>query len=51
LWAAQDGHKGVIKLLFAIDKADVSTKDNDGQTPLSWAAENRHKGVVKLLLT
>ena len=30
--------------------ADVESKDQYGQTPLSWAAENGHEAVVKLLL-
>jgi ankyrin repeat protein len=31
-------------------KADVDSRDNDGQTPLSWAARNGHEAVVKLLV-
>ena len=30
--------------------ADLESKDDYGQTPLSWAAENGHEAVVKLLL-
>ena len=30
--------------------AELETKDEYGQTPLSWAARNGHEAVVKLLL-
>ena len=30
--------------------AELETKSNNGQTPLSWAAENGHSAVAKLLL-
>ena len=30
--------------------ADVKSKNNVGETPLSWAAWNGHEAVVKLLL-
>jgi ankyrin repeat protein len=30
--------------------AELETKDNNGQTPLSWAAERGHEAVVTLLL-
>ena len=50
LWAAGNGHEGVVKLLLEKD-VDVDSKDSIyGQTPLSCAAENGHEGVVKLLL-
>jgi len=39
----------VVKLLLATGKANVDSKDENGQTPLSWAAENGHEAVVKLL--
>ena len=38
-----------MKLL--LDKnADIESKSDSGQTPLSWAAEKGHEAVVKLLL-
>jgi len=50
LWAAQNGHEAIVKLL--LDKgADLEPKDNQfGQTPLWWAARNEREAVVKLLL-
>ena len=35
LWiAAAKGHKGVVKLLLEIGKADINSKNEDGQTLL-----------------
>jgi ankyrin repeat protein len=39
----------VVKLLLERG-AELDTKDQYSQTPLSWAAINRHEAVVKLLL-
>jgi ankyrin repeat protein len=30
--------------------AELETKDNYGQTPLSWAARHEHKAVARMLL-
>jgi ankyrin repeat protein len=50
LWAAEKGHKVVVKLLLE-NGAELETKDeNYSQTPLSLAAEEGHEAVVKLLL-
>ena len=49
-WAAEKGHKEVVKLLLAKDGVDPDSKDSKNQTPLSWAAEKGHKEVVELLL-
>jgi Ankyrin repeats (3 copies)/Ankyrin repeat len=50
-YAAERGHKAVVKVLVARDDVAADSKDNEyGQTPLSWAAENGHEGVVKLLV-
>jgi hypothetical protein len=37
-------------LFLANESVDLSSKDNDGRTPLSWAAEGVYEAVVKLLL-
>ena len=50
LWAAKNGHDGVVGLLLGRKDVDPDRPDNQGDTPLSWAAENGHEGVVKLLL-
>jgi ankyrin repeat protein len=39
----------VVRLLVK-KRADVESKNKDGQTPLSLAAKFRHKAVVQLLL-
>jgi ankyrin repeat protein len=38
-WAAEKGHKTVVKLLVAA-KADVNSKNPDGRPPLALAAGN-----------
>ncbi|KAH6712997.1 hypothetical protein BKA61DRAFT_633142 [Leptodontidium sp. MPI-SDFR-AT-0119] len=50
IWAAQNGHEAVVKLLLATEGVDINSKDKDGRTPLIWAARNGHEAVVKLLL-
>lgn len=48
-WAAERGHKAVVKLL--VDKgAGGDTQDKDSRTPLAYAAESGYKAVNKLLL-
>jgi ankyrin repeat protein len=43
LWAAENRHEGVVKLLLK-KAADVESKDDAyHQTPLSWAAQNGHE--------
>jgi ankyrin repeat protein len=48
--AARNGHDAMVELLLAIGTADLNSKDECGQTPLSVASENGHASVVKLLL-
>jgi ankyrin repeat protein len=46
---AEKGHAAVVKLLLE-SGADLESKDNSSQTPLSWAAENGHEAVAKPLI-
>ena len=50
LWAAGNGHDGVVELLLGRVDVNPDTPDSCGQMPLSLAAENGHGGVAKLLL-
>ena len=50
LWAVQNGHEAVVKLLLATGKVDVDSRDKSDRTPLLWAAQKGHEAVVKLLL-
>ena len=50
LWAAANGHEGIVKLLLARKDVNPDSSNNSGQTPLSWAAANGHERIVKLLL-
>ena len=50
LWAARNGHGGIVKLLLEREDLNPDRPNNRGQTPLSCAACNGHDGVVKLLL-
>jgi len=50
LWAAKNGHDGVVKLLLEREDVDPDMPNNQGSTPLSWATDNGHEGIVKLLL-
>ena len=49
-WAAENGHKGIVKLLLGRRDVNPDSSNVYGRTPLSWAAENGHEGIVKLLL-
>ncbi|RYP62481.1 hypothetical protein DL771_009725 [Monosporascus sp. 5C6A] len=50
LWAAENGHEAIIKLLLDTGEVDADTKDHSSRTPLWWAVENGNKAIVKLLL-
>ncbi|TGO13827.1 hypothetical protein BPAE_0704g00010 [Botrytis paeoniae] len=51
LWAAKNGHEGVVRLLLTTSQVEVDLKDSGyNRTPLSWAARNGHEAVVKILL-
>jgi ankyrin repeat protein len=47
--AARNGHEAVVRLLLETGMADVESKDNYCQTPLSMAARYGHEAVVQLL--
>jgi len=50
VWAARNGHEGVVKILLARDDVSPEKPDNNGESPLSGAAVNGHEGVVRTLL-
>jgi len=50
IWAARNGHEGVVKILLERDNVNPDKPNNDSQTPLCQAAYNGHEGVVKMLL-
>ena len=50
VWAARNGHEGVVEILLARDDVSPDKPNNSGQTPTSGAAFNGHEGVVKILL-
>ena len=39
----------MVKYLVETAKADVSARDNDGNTALMWAARNGHSDIEKYL--
>ena len=50
VWAARNGHSGVVKMLLGRDDVNSDKPDNNGESPLSGAALNGHSGVMKMLL-
>jgi len=50
LWAAENGHEAVVKLLLARHGVNPDSKTYMGRTPLMRAAEKGYKGAIKLLL-
>jgi len=50
MWAARNGHEGVVKTLLGRDGVNPNKPDNRGGTPLRRAADRGHEGVVKMLL-
>ena len=50
VWAAHNGHGGVVKTLLGRGDIDPDKPGNSSRTPLSCAASSGHGGVVKMLL-
>jgi len=50
IWAAKNGHEGVVGILLGRDDVNPDKQDNDGTTPLWRAVSGGHEGVVKILL-
>jgi len=50
MWAARNGHEGVVKMLLKRDDVSPDEPNWYDETPLFWAAANGHEGVAKLLL-
>ena len=50
VWAALNGHEGVVKILLKRGDANPDKPDVYGRTPLLLGAKNGHEGVVKILL-
>jgi len=50
VWAARNGHEGVLKILLGRDEVNADKPDNNGDSPISGAAWRGHQGVVKILL-
>ena len=49
MWAAENGHIAVVKLLLGVGNINVNAKHYGGWTAQMWAAANGHETVVKLL--
>lgn len=49
LWAAENGHEALVKLLLE-QGADQECRGTDHRTPLLWAARKGHEALVKLLV-
>jgi len=50
VWAARNGHEGVVKFLLERENVDPNRSDVYDRTPLGWAAIKGHEEVVKILL-
>jgi len=50
MWAARNGHEGVVKTLLELGDVNPDKPGNYDRTPLWWAALNGHEGVAKILL-
>jgi len=50
LYAAWNGHDGVVQILLGRGDVDPDRRDDLGLTPLLYAHNSEHKGVAKLIL-
>ena len=50
MWAALNGHEGVVKMLLERDDVNPDKPETRGRTPLYCAAKYGHEGVVKIFL-
>ena len=50
VWAAKNGHEGVVKVLLGRGDVNPDKPSESGGTPLWWAALYGHMGVLKILL-
>jgi len=49
LWAAENGHEGVVEMLLERNDVHTTTPDKQNQTSLSLALYNGHHEVVRIL--
>jgi len=50
VWAASNGHEGVVKILLRRDDINPGKATLYHETPFWWAANNKHERVAKILL-
>ena len=50
LWAARNGHDGVVEIILGWGDISPDKQDNFGRTPLRYASEYSYAGVVSILL-
>ena len=50
LWAAENRHDGVVKLLLGPRNLDPDRPDKENNTPLMWGAHNGMKGLPRYFL-
>ena len=49
VWAARNGHEGVVKILLGRGNVDLTKPGRNGQAPLSFAAENGNEGGGEII--
>ena len=50
MWAAENGHEAVVRLLLEKEDVDINAKDNEGMTSLLQAVRCGKDAVARLLL-